>query len=260
MAQKYIIGSNIKFVRGRGELVNNAPSATHYKSIEADKFINMRRDLCKYRVRSSSNTNKDFVIGQIMYAVGNDNNVVVSVEAAKQFCSRSDAEYFIKENVDLINKIEFPYIYDGSFNKIKDITELLKEYPKELEMPLEVDSDNDSNICPTKRISISRTERIRIYNKSNKTCAICGKPLKIDEFSIDHIKPLALGGTYDDNNLQVVHKECNAMKADLEESDFYSLVNVVAENQLINHYNYNNMLSIARAAVRGTIASFGGIL
>ena len=104
-----------------------------------------------------------------------------------------------------------------------------------------------------KRRTIHKNKRNRIIAKSGNICAICGRPILNNECTIDHIVPITRGGTYDDNNLQVAHKDCNLMKANLKEKKFYSLVNDVAENRMINNYNYKDMLTMARAIVRGTI-------
>ena len=255
---KYIIGSNIKFVRGRGELVQVAPAATHYKGSDADKFISNRKDLCKYRVkRTNTCKKKDYVIGQLMYIVGNDDNIVVNVDAAKQFSSFDEASIFIMNNRSLVNKLEMPYVYDICFNKIKEVSDILKTIPKELDPPLEnvVQPARQSSVA---RITLTPTQRAKIYNKSNKTCAICGKPLSIDDFTVDHIIPLSLGGTYDEDNLQATHEKCNFMKGNLDPAEFKNLTQDIVEYQMINNFDYNRMLSMSRIMVRGTIKSFGG--
>lgn len=257
---KYIIGSDIKFVRGKGELVNHSSSATHYKNADANKFILNRKDLCSYKIRAKSSTKKDYVIGQIMYVVGNDNNIVINIDAAKQFSSCEEAVSYIKNNREVISKIDSPYIYDSTFNKIKDGASILQ---KILDPPLSIESEEvnkkEEEIIPTPRIKLTPTQRARVYSKSGKICALCGKPLKFDEFTVDHIKPLALGGTYDDDNLQATHEKCNRMKTDLNQDEFLDLAEIITENRMINNYNYENMLHMSRAIVRGTIANLTGL-
>ena len=262
------------FIRGRGEYVATAASATHYKNIEADRYIINHREFCKYRVRSSSSTKKDFVIGQLLYMVGNDNNIVVDISAAKQFCTYEEAENFALSNQELINKLDFPYIYDGFLNKVKEVRKIICEEKSNVNTIYSVvNNENDesikcsivnkkesasNDIVRQKRIQISPEKRALIYCKSNRICPICGKQLRCDDYTIDHIKPLSLGGTYDNDNLQAVHHKCNLMKANLNPDEFIMLVNDVAQNNMINNFDYNSMLSMARAMVRGTIASFGG--
>ena len=69
----------------------------------------------------------------------------------------------------------------------------------------------------------------QVINKCNGLCAICGKPTDKEDYyiteqgyfiagesypSIDHIKPLAKGGTHQIDNLQLAHRSCNAKKSD----------------------------------------------
>ena len=54
--------------------------------------------------------------------------------------------------------------------------------------------------------------------KGNVRCA--EKFVRFDLFTIDHIIPLAKGGTNDIENLQCTCKHCNAMKQDFSEKEF----------------------------------------
>lgn len=53
--------------------------------------------------------------------------------------------------------------------------------------------------------------RQEIWERDNGTCRLCGK--KIDgDYHIDHIVPLALGGTHEPANCQLAHPACNQEK------------------------------------------------
>ena len=54
--------------------------------------------------------------------------------------------------------------------------------------------------------------RDRIFMRDHGICRICGRPVKTKEVSIDHIKPVILGGTDDIWNLQLAHRRCNSRK------------------------------------------------
>lgn len=59
--------------------------------------------------------------------------------------------------------------------------------------------------------------RFRILRRDKFTCQYCGKSPKTDEtvvLEVDHIKPLAKGGTWDDGNLVTSCKSCNLGKSD----------------------------------------------
>lgn len=66
----------------------------------------------------------------------------------------------------------------------------------------------------------SQTTRNDIYERTKGRCALCGKFIRFDQFTVDHIIPLAKGGTNDIENLQCTCKQCNAMKQDLSEDEF----------------------------------------
>jgi 5-methylcytosine-specific restriction protein A len=67
----------------------------------------------------------------------------------------------------------------------------------------------------------SKKERQVIYEKSNQTCLCCGKEIKIKETHIDHIIPLANGGTNDEENLQLLCKPCHFEKTKHEAEQGY---------------------------------------
>lgn len=65
-----------------------------------------------------------------------------------------------------------------------------------------------------KRKKFSEPERAVIYNRCKGRCGICGKFVPYEVFTIDHIVPLAKGGTNAMENLQCAHSWCNYVKRD----------------------------------------------
>ena len=61
-----------------------------------------------------------------------------------------------------------------------------------------------------------------VYEKSGGICAICGQPLSINNFNIDHWKPINQGGTNEFDNLRATHKSCNRLKNDFMAEEFFS--------------------------------------
>ena len=63
----------------------------------------------------------------------------------------------------------------------------------------------------TRRRSISRTMRARIFEAASGICSICGQ--KIDgvreKWEISHEIPLALGGDDDEGNMRPAHERCH---------------------------------------------------
>lgn len=51
----------------------------------------------------------------------------------------------------------------------------------------------------------------RLYRLQKGRCACCGLRLG-DDYHLDHIMPLALGGTNTDDNIQLLRSECNRKK------------------------------------------------
>jgi 5-methylcytosine-specific restriction endonuclease McrA len=66
---------------------------------------------------------------------------------------------------------------------------------------------------------VAPVSRIAIYERDNWTCQLCGKPVDRESVtpsplapSIDHIIPLANGGTHEPANVQCAHFLCNSLK------------------------------------------------
>lgn len=67
------------------------------------------------------------------------------------------------------------------------------------------------------RLSVLLSERL--FKLQRGKCACCGKPLG-DDYHLDHIMPIALGGTNTDNNMQLLRSECNLRKHAKHPVDF----------------------------------------
>lgn len=59
--------------------------------------------------------------------------------------------------------------------------------------------------------SLSKGLSARLFTLQKGKCACCRKPLG-DKYHLDHIMPLALGGTNTDNNMQLLRAVCNHQK------------------------------------------------
>jgi hypothetical protein len=65
-----------------------------------------------------------------------------------------------------------------------------------------------------KRISISKRVRFKIFARDNFTCRYCGKQSDAVPLVIDHMIPVAQGGTNDEENLITACEPCNQGKSD----------------------------------------------
>jgi 5-methylcytosine-specific restriction endonuclease McrA len=57
-----------------------------------------------------------------------------------------------------------------------------------------------------------RISRAQVIERSGGICHICKGRVPSDEIHIDHIIPLALGGSHTADNLAVAHARCNMRK------------------------------------------------
>lgn len=78
----------------------------------------------------------------------------------------------------------------------------------------------------------SAEERIYVYNKYQGHCGICGDFVPMDAFTVDHIKPLSKGGTYEKENLQCACRSCNLMKQDILPDDMMEKIIKILDYQV----------------------------
>lgn len=73
----------------------------------------------------------------------------------------------------------------------------------------------------TKKRILSKDEKMQIYAKYNGKCAICGKHIRFNSMTADHIIPLSKGGTDKTENLQLSCKQCNQFKDNYMPLEFF---------------------------------------
>ena len=76
-----------------------------------------------------------------------------------------------------------------------------------------------SLIQPKKELNLQKPKERSYIKKFNKKCNICKKELKVNQTQIDHIQPLSSGGNNDDDNLQILRKECHFTKTKEEQEN-----------------------------------------
>lgn len=81
------------------------------------------------------------------------------------------------------------------------------------------EQDDQKESVKIKRRSFTSGERLLVYNKNKGKCAICGNFVPFDNFTVDHIIPLAKGGTNEIANLQCACDMCNRIKQDILPED-----------------------------------------
>ena len=77
----------------------------------------------------------------------------------------------------------------------------------------------------TGRKVFSKQERFQIFERDNFTCQYCGRKPPEVQLEVDHIVPLAKGGTNDERNLITACRDCNRGKG---------IENLAATNDFFN--------------------------
>jgi hypothetical protein len=62
-------------------------------------------------------------------------------------------------------------------------------------------------------VTVSKRLRYEILRRDNHACRYCGKIAPATELVVDHVVPVALGGTDEPSNLVAACKDCNAGKS-----------------------------------------------
>ncbi|MBV6624705.1 MAG: HNH endonuclease [Rivularia sp. (in: Bacteria)] len=72
----------------------------------------------------------------------------------------------------------------------------------------------------TPRISIPTAVKKYVFERDKYQCQSCGKQKEEASLTIDHIIPLARGGSNDISNLQILCFTCNRKKTDKNDNRF----------------------------------------
>lgn len=62
-------------------------------------------------------------------------------------------------------------------------------------------------------MAVSKRTRFEVLKRDNHTCRYCGASAPDATLTVDHVTPVALGGTDDPSNLVAACKDCNAGKS-----------------------------------------------
>lgn len=239
MANKYYISNNIRFIQGRGNLMETPSNATHFKHRDAVNYMVKHPD---HVAMLYGKKNRTYVVSTPQKFLGINDDIVNDISKAKSFNSPDDAFKYIDDNCNVASYFDEVFVIDSTYHKIKR----------------KVKSE-DTQQAPAKRIFFSPGIRKKVLDKTN-ICGICGRPILDGEASIDHIVPLSRGGTNDLDNLRPTHEACNHMKYNYTDDE---MVNIISD---IGCYNiYKNpaddvINKYTRAIVRSTINRFSGVI
>lgn len=86
-------------------------------------------------------------------------------------------------------------------------------------------------------MKISRSKKIKVLERDNYICQICGKKVVTDidkintdeYFNIDHIKPISKGGSNSYENLRTLCRKCNVSRKNIDIDDYRKILLKKAE-------------------------------
>ena len=118
-------------------------------------------------------------------------------------------------------------------NKAKDFKSVEKAMEQKNKAPSKcagyyiINTDIQTDIVPvikksttSKRKSLSASDRLDVYRKTEGHCYLCGDFVDFDLFEIEHKIPISKGGTNDLSNLFCSCHICNLIKHDISSEDF----------------------------------------
>ena len=82
------------------------------------------------------------------------------------------------------------------------------------------------------RIRFPQEIRKMIYHNADGRCVLCGRKITYNNMTMDHIKPLAMGGEDSVENLQCTCSACNLFKGSVLPEDFLERVSEIYQYQM----------------------------
>lgn len=83
-----------------------------------------------------------------------------------------------------------------------------------------------------KRKTYSPDVKKLLYIKADGRCELCGKKILLDDMTIDHVKPLSMGGEDDVSNLACTCLSCNQFKSNIAPELFEDRINDIFMYQM----------------------------
>jgi 5-methylcytosine-specific restriction endonuclease McrA len=74
------------------------------------------------------------------------------------------------------------------------------------------------NFKPTNRSQRDRLRKLKraVENTGSCLCHLCGKPIRLENLTLDHVHPKSQGGPDSSNNLKLAHDYCNQARSNME--------------------------------------------
>lgn len=68
------------------------------------------------------------------------------------------------------------------------------------------------DVGTTKRGHLSNRRKLAIWERERGKCMVCGSKLRVGNFIFEHVRPLELGGSDEDENIRLTCKPCATQK------------------------------------------------
>lgn len=198
----------------------------------------------------SSSSKKNYIVTTATNFVGKNGTITNLFANAKPFRSVADAEAYIKNHRELKKSFDKIFIINENFDKF-DMSER-KEFTAE--QLATIGYTNKTNV----RKIFSKDSRMKIYDKSNHKCCLCGKPIEYVDMTVDHIVPLSRGGKNTFNNLRCVCENCNKFKGNMLDAEMYGEFVNICSIKIAEEPDDELWDMLIRAKVRGTIKKHKG--
>ena len=103
------------------------------------------------------------------------------------------------------------------------------------------------------RMVLSYEQRLEIYNRANGKCVLCGKEIKINKMTIDHIIPLSMGGADEMSNMQCTCYACNQFKSNILPEQFEQKIADIFTYQTEKKHGKELRWKIAKKLLQGIV-------
>lgn len=147
------------------------------------------------------------------------------------YCKVGNIESRIQKTTSKKEAYMFGYKHEA-WGLIFSVPSKLKEY-------YVIDSVTGKRIpCKTKykRIHFPEKTRGKIYRQAGGRCELCGRKILYSDMTVDHIIPIAMGGTNDMKNLQCACSACNSLKGSILPDSFYDRITSIFMYQMEKQY------------------------
>lgn len=171
----------------------------------------------------------------LYYIKYNETGGIVKTKNIDEAFQYEDVDHAVKKIKKAKGKTKGYYIYDTCTKYIlwrwmtdEEITEMRegKKYKK-------------------KRKIYPESARKLIYLHAGGRCELCGREILFEDMTIDHIKPLSMGGEDNVSNLACTCLACNHLKGNVLPESFWNKINDIFMYQMQKRYGNRLVWKVA---------------